>query len=104
MTHSGRLAAAAVSSATIADMFSRLVPQLAPTAAAPCSTASATTSAVVVPIIVRVPRSNEKASTNGRSVARRTPSMAAPASIWQNIVSSTSRSTPPSTSASACSA
>ena len=68
LTHSGRPGAAAESSATIADIASRLVPQLAPTAAAPLPAARATTSAVVVPIIVRVPRSNENVSTNGRSV------------------------------------
>ena len=69
LTHSGSPGAAADSSATIADIASRLVPQLAPTAAAPLSAASATTSAVVVPIIVRVPRSDENVSTNGRSGA-----------------------------------
>ena len=75
-----------------------------PTAAIPSGTTAATASVGLRPIIVRVPMSNENDTTSGKLVALWIPSTAQTASSTAKIVSSTSRSTPPSASALACSA
>ena len=81
------------------------LPQLPPTASAPQAVSPATACSGETPIIVWPRVSKVIVATRGMPGAtRRTPSMAALISVRSDIVSIQIRSTPPATSAAACSA
>src|SRR5665647_3046441 len=93
---------------TSSAMGSAAISQLQPTIAAPASLRVATAEAGSTPIMVRKPRAAGLkamlASTGRPAAADTTASTATRASVRSNIVSMLRRSTPPRTSASACSA
>ena len=103
LIHKGMPALTAASSATTRSMSASDRPQLAPMAATPSGAIASTILVGLNPIMVRVPWSKLKVTASGSALARRIPSMAASASSSAKNVSSKSRSTPPSSSAAACS-
>ena len=78
--------------------------QLSPTTSAPQRSSSGTNVSGAAPSRVLPSSSVVICATIGRSQTERTPRIAAPISLTSRKVSSTNRSTPPSTSARACSA